>query len=208
MIHPSTYDQRWKKYTDRSLGFLLERLTLKGDSSLQGTAPFKGQKILDVGCGTGSLEAKWLSQGGAGEMTAVDPSVEMIEIARQKVVGRNSVDWQVADVHTLPFPDAMFDAVVSANSFHHYEDPRKALFEIRRVLKPQGIFWLLDWCRDFWTMKALDLFLGLIGRDYYRCHSQSEIRLLLGEASFTVESCETRKISPLWGLMCVKARKP
>lgn len=196
MIHPSTYDQRWKKYTDRSLGFLLERLK-----------PGTGLKILDVGCGTGSLEAKLLSQGGAGGITAIDPSREMIEIARQKFGGqRSSVDWRVTDVHALPFPNAMFDIVVSANSFHHYEDPGKALVEIRRVLKPKSVFWLLDWCRDFWTMKALDLFLGRVEKDYHRCYSRSEIQRLLEEASFTVESCETRKISPLWGLMCVKAR--
>lgn len=201
MIDPSTYDQRWKKYTDRSLGFFLERLTLKGD------CPLQGQKILDVGCGTGNLEAKWLSRGGAGEITAIDPSREMIEIARQKCGGRSSVDWQVADVHALPFPNGVFDIVVSANSFHYYERPKQALVEIRRVLKPKGIFWLLDWCRDFWTMKALDLFLGRVEKDYHRCYTQSEIRRLLEEASFTVESCETRKISPLWGLVCVKARK-
>ncbi|MBI2166953.1 MAG: class I SAM-dependent methyltransferase [Candidatus Omnitrophica bacterium] len=195
-ILASSYDRRWKGYTDRSLGFLVERLRFGA-----------GEKILDVGCGTGNFESKWLSRGGTGSVTAVDPCVEMIEIARRKWVGKDPVDWQVAGVQALPFPDEMFDAVISANSFHYYKGPEQALAEIRRVLKPKGVFWLLDWCRDFWTMKALDLFLGVAAKDYHRCYSQSEIQNLLGEASFAVESVETRKISPLWGLVCVKGGK-
>ena len=192
-ILASSYDRRWKSYNDRSLGFLLEHLHLS-----------VGEKILDVGCGTGNFESKLLSRGWTGSLTAVDPCVEMIEIARRKCAGLGSVEWHVAGAERLPVPDETFDCVVSANSFHYYETPRQALGEIRRVLKPEGTFWLLDWCRDFWTMKALDLFLGIVAKDYHRCYGESEVRDLLKGASFNVLSSETRKIGPLWGLMCVK----
>lgn len=107
-----------------------------------------GEKVLDVGCGTGTLSlAAWRRVQPAGEVTGVDASPEMIQLARRKAK-RNRADAQfhVALIEELPFPDGTFDAVLSSFMLHHLPDDvkEKGFQEIKRVLKPHGRFIAVD----------------------------------------------------------------
>ena len=107
-----------------------------------------GDKVLDVGCGTGSLTLTAYSYAGAsGGVYGIDAAPEMIEVARKKAkqTGLDAV-FEVGLVEKIPFPDATFDVVVSRLVIHHLPDDlkRKAFIEIFRVLKPGGHFLVAD----------------------------------------------------------------
>lgn len=94
----------------------------------------RGRRVLDVGCGTGTLAA-WLAQNAAARVWGVEPSHEMLAVAREKVPA--SVGLKEGRAEALPFRDAWFERVVLMLVFHHV-DRQTALAEIRRVLGENG----------------------------------------------------------------------
>jgi ubiquinone/menaquinone biosynthesis C-methylase UbiE len=110
-----------------------------------------GDRVLDVGCGPGSLALKAKERvGQAGEVIGIDASPEMIEVAQEKVQRASvQIDFRVEVVERLPFPDNSFDAVLSSLMMHHLPDDvkRQGLAEIRRVLKPGGCLVIVDFKR-------------------------------------------------------------
>ncbi len=107
-----------------------------------------GNSILDFGCGAGDLafEAERLISG-EGAIFGIDPSQEMVKIARQKAARRNSkVIFQVEAAENLSFPNKTFDVVISSFVLHHLPDnlQTNAFRELKRVLKPGGLFFAID----------------------------------------------------------------
>ena len=99
-------------------------------------------KILDVACGTG-LNIPFFPAGS--DITAVDLSPNMLEVARANATKHGlNVNLAVMDAEHLEFPDASFDTVVSTLSTCTFPDPVKALQEIKRVCRPNGLILLLE----------------------------------------------------------------
>jgi ubiquinone/menaquinone biosynthesis C-methylase UbiE len=118
-----------------------QRLTLhERIAALAGLAP--GERVLDVGCGTGSLALAAKALVGAdGVVQGIDASSEMIERARNKARARGvSAEFVVASVEALPFPDCGLDVVFSTLMMHHLPRPVRRLCaeEMARVLRPGG----------------------------------------------------------------------
>jgi SAM-dependent methyltransferase len=96
----------------------------------------RGQRVLDVACGTGVLASAALGRVGPdGSVTGVDPNEEMLAVARRK---SQAIEWRTGRAESLPFEDARFDAVVSQFGFMFFEDRPQALREMMRVLRPGG----------------------------------------------------------------------
>jgi ubiquinone/menaquinone biosynthesis C-methylase UbiE len=107
-----------------------------------------GEQVLDVGCGTGELTMLARQRTGArGTVVGLDASPEMIAVARRKAERAHlAIDYRVAVIETIPFPDNTFDVVLSSLMMHHLPDELKqaGLLEIQRVLKPGGRVVLVD----------------------------------------------------------------
>ena len=102
-----------------------------------------GQRVLDVGCGTGVLTRELaLRTGPGGAVTGLDSSPRMLAIAQRL---SPALEWREGFAEVLPFPDGSFDAVVSQFGLMFFPDPAQALREMMRVLKPGGRLAVAVW---------------------------------------------------------------
>lgn len=97
-----------------------------------------GEKILELGCGTGSMW-RGVALPEDCHVTLTDLSAGMLKTARTNTMHLNA-DYAVCDAMALPYPDAAFDVVIANMMLYHVPDIARALAEIRRVLKPSGRF--------------------------------------------------------------------
>lgn len=96
----------------------------------------KGDRVLDVGCGTGVLACAAAERvGPQGRVVGIDPNEQMLAVARRKPF---RVVWQTGRAEALPFENSSFDAVVSQFAIMFFESRREALAEMLRVLRPGG----------------------------------------------------------------------
>lgn len=101
--------------------------------------PSRGDRILDVGCGTGD-DALALAEhvGPAGEVVGIDRSQALIAEARERAGATAGVRFAVGDAMQLPFEDSEIDACRADRVIQHLDDPGGALAELCRVTKPGG----------------------------------------------------------------------
>jgi SAM-dependent methyltransferase len=96
----------------------------------------KGDRVLDVACGTGALTLAVAEIAGpSGSVVGLDANPEMLAVARRKPA---EIEWIEGMAEALPLPDNSFDAMVSQFGLMFFEDKPKALTEMMRVLKPGG----------------------------------------------------------------------
>ncbi|MCD6443282.1 MAG: methyltransferase domain-containing protein [Thermotogae bacterium] len=100
--------------------------------------PRKGERILDVGCGTGNYSIKLAKLGCV--VVGIDPSKDMINRALEKSIKLHlkDVSFKLGKAEELPFPDEDFDAVVSVTAIEFFDEVEKAVSEMFRVLKSGG----------------------------------------------------------------------
>lgn len=137
-------DVAWKKYFDK--------LCLT-----------KGQKVLEVGCGTGVMLSR-VQKSYKVEGTGVD--VASVSIATAKELFGKQLSFRVADGTKLPFADNSFDAVYSLDVLEHIQQQDKVLLEMVRVLKKGGK--LLLYTINKKQTGTLNWFLGKMGVDVYK----------------------------------------
>lgn len=106
----------------------------KGKAVVELLAPQPGERILDLGCGTGALTAQIAASGA--QVLGIDSSEEMITQAEHKFP---ALKFQVLDARKLPF-HAEFDAVFSNAVLHWIPEPEKVIAGMAQALKPGGRF--------------------------------------------------------------------
>jgi ubiquinone/menaquinone biosynthesis C-methylase UbiE len=108
----------------------------------------RGERVLDVGCGSGFYVAELLEEVGTdGAVTGVDPSTPMLAVARERCAGAANATFREGSATELPVEDASVDAAVSVQVLEYVEDVDAALRELHRVLRPGGrlVVWDVDW---------------------------------------------------------------
>lgn len=151
--------------------------------------------VLDVGCGTGPVIELLSKKYPEKHFVGLDITPAMIEVAQSKRL--SNAEFIVGDAENLPFGDGSFDAVLCANSFHHYPNPGAFLREAHRVLRPGGKLILRDYTSNdiaVWLMNTFELPLArLAGHGDVRILKMGEFRELVEAAGFAIEQLAAQK---------------
>jgi ubiquinone/menaquinone biosynthesis C-methylase UbiE len=160
-----------------------------------------GQKVLEIGCGTGNLAILAKRLHPRTEVVGLDPDPKALARARRKA-GRRGLPVQLdrGFAQELPYPDASFDRVLSAFMLHHLgvDEKEKALREVRRVLKPGGSLHLLD----FGGAKARsDGFMACLSHRNERLRDNfgDRVPTLMREGGFTDPTEVAHRVTRLMG---------
>lgn len=104
-------------------------------------------RVLDVGCGTGGTSRRAAQLASAGQVTGVDLSARMLDVARAlaRAEGLDNVIFDQADAQVHPFPDASYDLVLSCTGAMFFGRPERAFANLGRSLNPSGRIVLLTW---------------------------------------------------------------
>ena len=108
-----------------------------------------GDRILDLGCGTGWASRRMSRMATAGEVVGLDVADEMLRRAEESSAGVANVRYVWGSAEKIPFPDEQFTKVLSVESFYYYADQGKALDELHRVMATGGeLFILINLYKD------------------------------------------------------------
>jgi SAM-dependent methyltransferase len=111
------------------------------------------QRLLDVGCGTGTLAKAIHARNGATVVVGIDPAWEFIRHLHQEIAGDRA--WfHLGDAQCLPYPDSVFDGALGLLVFQEMADPERAIGEWARVTRPGGTVATCRW--DF--MSGMTMF--------------------------------------------------
>jgi ubiquinone/menaquinone biosynthesis C-methylase UbiE len=143
-------------------------------------------RVLDIGCGTGTAIVTIKRLHPSVEVVGLDPDPKALARARRKAARAGvSVQLDQGFSDALPYPDASFDRVLSSFMFHHIraEEKPHTLREVRRVLTPEGSFHLLDLAGSESGAH------GFVGRrlhsdDLLRDNAEDRVLMLMREAGF------------------------
>lgn len=102
----------------------------------------RGTRAVDVGCGPGTVTARLAAALGPEAVTAVDPSMQFVQAARERCPG---VDVRAGVAEELPLPDRAVDLAVAQLVVHFMRDPVAGLREMARVTRPGGIVTASVW---------------------------------------------------------------
>ena len=145
----------------------------------------QGKDVLELATGPGMI-ARHIAPH-ANHVVATDFAPKMIETAR-KAKNPENVRFEVADATSLRFEDKSFDVVVIANALHIIPDPEKALAEIRRVLKDDGVLIAPNFIfREGGKRNLWQKFLSLVGVRFAHEWTENEYRSFLKANGWTIE---------------------
>ena len=135
---------RFGRFVGRSMNFGhtkvrqwgLSHISIKPDSC-----------VLDIGCGGGKAVKEIASSVLKGKVYGIDYSEDMVLLSKKvnnKLIKQNIVEIMYGTVSSLPFPDNMFDFVAAFETYYFWPDLSNDLKEIKRVLKPEGTFLMVN----------------------------------------------------------------
>lgn len=152
----------------------------------------QGEKILEIGVGTGKNIPCYLS---GASLAAIDISEKMLEKAARRKTLRQDIDIALCrmDAAALAFKDNTFDVVISSYVLMTFEDPSKALIEMKRVCKPEGKLLLLEFTRSKIKWKSvLQNLTTPIVKEVYHASFNRDIEAMIEANGF--EICESEAI--------------
>jgi ubiquinone/menaquinone biosynthesis C-methylase UbiE len=173
--------------------------------------PLPGMRVLDLASGTGEPAISVAERvGPQGSVEAVDQSSELLEIAAERARNKKLVNLTTrqADAHTLPFADHSFDLATCRFGVMFFADPKSALTELHRVLKPGARACFAAWGpieQPYWqsTMKIVQrqvggAMLSAGGADPFRYSAAGSLSEVLRAAGFQEVEESTRNLPWTW----------
>ena len=153
-----------------------------------------GMDVLEVGCGVGSLVLDLAPTVAPGRVVGIDVDADQIEAARRSAAERGiaNAEFRVGSAYAPPYPDATFDVVYANAVLLYLREPVRALREMRRVLRPDGLAAVSDDDLDTIVRSpdlpelrlAAELFTRAVAREGGNPHYSRHLRARMLEAGF------------------------
>jgi ubiquinone/menaquinone biosynthesis C-methylase UbiE len=154
-----------------------------------------GMRVLDVGCGPGSITRGLAECVAPGEVVGVDVSDEVLEIARSEAVSRRvqNLRFERGSAYELPLADASFDVAFAHQVLQHLGEPAAALREMLRVVRPGGLVAVRDvdwgtvayWPPDPWIDRFIETHATTWRRNGGEPNMGRRLRALIGAEEVT-----------------------
>jgi ubiquinone/menaquinone biosynthesis C-methylase UbiE len=158
-------------------------------------------RVLEIGAGTGLNFPHYPENA---EVVATEPDPQMLRRAGPRA-SEHGVDLRAAPAEHLPFPDRSFDTVVSTGVFCSVDDPKRALGEVHRVLRPGGQLRFSEHVRAERPLRRIvQLTFDPIHRLVFRCHIGRDTLRTMRQAGFEIEDLERLRYADVMGV----ARRP
>lgn len=168
-----------------------------------------GQRVLEIGCGTGNLAIRVMRAHPDLELVGSDPDPLALARARRKARGRTGIRFERGYAQRLPHPDASFDRVLSALMLHHLDHDTKvaAAAEVSRVLRPGGSLHLADITGEPHGMHGF-LARRVVPSGHLTDNRDDTIPRLLGAAGLECVEVASRRHPVIGRITYVRATRP
>lgn len=188
------YDRIYSSYLSHTHQKLLERLEIQ-----------TGESVLDCSAGTGLLAEQLLKKFDVGRLLLNDPATDMLNVAKKKLNNK-----KLDIVYTHFFAEELdellperFDHIVCLNSFHYYVDQERVVSNFKKLLKPGGTLWLLDWNRTgFFIINSM--LIDWFSTMNINTRTLDETKSLLESCGFSVNQKQAWRFR-LWNFFYLKA---
>lgn len=141
----------------------------------------KGDQVLEIGFGNGVFINEIVDLLGPGTYSGIDISDTMIKAAKsrnKRLINNGKVKLVKADIRQIPFADHIFDKAFTVNTIYFWKNPEQVMQEIKRVLKPGGIFVVA-----LGTKKAMEK-TGYV-KERFTLYEKADVEKLFVDSGFT-----------------------
>lgn len=191
------YEQRWAGYLENT-----------HQKVLSVVEPDPADCILDISAGTGALAQRYLEKKFPYKKIVLnDPSHKMLAKARQRFEGNSNISFTEHWVDTIDFEPGSFDKIFCTSALHNYPDQSQAIENFKKLLRPGGILFILDWNNSGW-FRWVNWYIRLkVKEEIINTRSCEETTELLDEAKLEITHQEEWYYS-YWKFFLFKAQKP
>lgn len=175
------YDWLFLLYFQPLYARMIKLVTAKAEKQLRA-----GINFLDIACGTGEIVAALAKHYPQSHFFGLDIAERALAKARKRTRQFKNIQFIQADARQLPFKDNSFDFVLISEAFHHFDFPKTLFAQVKRVLKPGGLFLMVDPDKKSWFDQPLVKKLISLLEPSYRYYTQAELKEFFSAHQFSL----------------------